>query len=34
MKNCKSVDLLMKFDLITVIILFNDEHQAYANIIY
>ena len=34
MKNCKFVDLLMKFDLTTIMISFNNEHQIHANIIY
>ena len=34
MKNCKSVDSSMKLDLTTVMMSFNNEHQAHANIIY
>ena len=33
-KNCKSINSSMKPDLATVIMSFNDEHQAHANIIY
>ena len=34
MKNCKVVNSSMKPDLTAVMIFSNDEHQAYANIIY
>ena len=34
MKNCKSVDSSMKLGLAAIMMLFNDEHQAYADIIY
>ena len=33
-KNCKFVDLSMKFDLTAIMMSFSDEHQAYADIIY
>ena len=33
-KNCKFVNSLMKFNLTAIMMLFNDEYQVHANIIY